>query len=230
MPLPTRCSRMRHCLTLPWLIPNRHNAWLALSEQESVTLQDSAVKRRRLIDKKCELINAQKELMGNEATDDAHLWTPKQLFNYAIRKSEQAEEKDDIVQVLVLALAVCTTFENDEEVRETALFVWFRAIIADTELWKQWLEEQTDLTEKFIRDLVLQNTVFGGLLQQTEDIDEWEQVSYKAIEDDVFVRLGELYPLFLDDGMQRLLRSVTSEDHEQSRGMSGEGGHAMFVS
>jgi hypothetical protein len=202
----------------------------SIVEQESVTLRHSAIKRRRLIDKKCEFVNAQKELMGNALTDNSRLWEPDRLLNYAIRKSEATEQRDDKVQALILALAVCTTFEDDEKIHEGALLVWFKAIVADATHWEGWLRNEPDLTDSMLRDLVLQNTVFGGLLQQSEDVDGWEDVTYNAIEADVFVRLGELYPLLLNGGMQRLLRSVTSEDHELSRGMSGEAGEAMMIS
>lgn len=202
----------------------------SIVERGASRTKDRVIKRRRLIDKKCELINAQKELIGDAATDDSHLWQPDRLLNHAIRNCEMVEEKEDKIQAFVLALAVCTTFEKDDEVYESALLVWFKAIVADTDLWETWLNNETDLTSLMLRDIVLQNTVFGGLLQQSEDIDGWKDVSYNVIESDVFEKLGKLYPHLLNGGMQRLLRSVTSEDHELSRGLSDKVDDIMMIS
>ena len=95
--------------------------------------------------------------------------------------------------------------------------IWYHAIVANVELWKAWLNGRMDLSDVALRDLVLQGTVFGGLFQQSVGVDEWKDVSFHAIESDIFSKLGELEPLFLDAGFCRLVRNATSDDRELTR-------------
>jgi hypothetical protein len=189
----------------------------AIVEQESTSLPEVAAKRRRAVDKKRELIYAQMQLLNDNSFDakDILVWEPKRLLNHAIRKSEDARDVSDKVYALELALSICSTSDNDDDCRANAMLVWLKAILADRSLWEHWLTTLSDLTEPSFLKNVLEETVFGRLYQRCEQAGEWENVSFRRIQDAEFVKLGELDSLLVHKGFQRVLRSVAKLPREE---------------
>ena len=205
-----------------------------IAEDETLSSNGAASKRRRLIEKKTELIKAQFMLFGN-VDPNSKVWDPKKLFDQALQKFDAAANKEDQVQACELALAICNSMEDDGEGRVAAQTVWLRAILVDDLLWKRWLSSEDDLASASLRVDVLHETVLGALLRLSFDTFEangWQSVMFgSVIDDEALQELAGVYPLLENEGMRRLLHSVTREEHrDSSHGMFyDEAGGEMMV-
>ena len=177
-------------------------------EAESSALKGEAAKRRRLIDRKRELAGAQRELLGEEEAETSKLLPPKQLLELALRAVDQKGDASEKASVCFVGLAICSALEESEAAVDGAVAVWCKVITADLEMWKKWLHTETNLADSRLRDVVLQNTAFGLLLDQTRELDsqDWENVVFQApvVEKRVLAALDPEGR----SGMNRLLRSV----------------------
>jgi hypothetical protein len=195
-------------------------------EQESMILKDGSSKRRRLIEKKRELINAQEELFGSDSSS-MHLWPSEKLLNHALRELEIAETKELRIKNALIALAISSSFESDEDLRKAAVRVWSIVILVDEVFWTNCLNDEADFASPELCDVVRENTIFGSLVEQSKGIENWEEVIYSpSMESFVLESLSRLNPRFLTKGMERLLRSVTSKEYD----CSGENEENMALS
>jgi Non-repetitive/WGA-negative nucleoporin C-terminal len=179
-------------------------------EEESVTLRDVARKRRLAISNKMELMDVQRELLGDDVVqrDTIRLWSSERLLDLALQKAEEQSELSDRVNALFLGLLVCTTLKSDAV--DGALAIWHKAICLDADVWKECVSLEIDLSSPSLCERLGDQTVFGALLQQLESGGDWESVAYPAIAEDLAARYGKNYPQLLQPGMQRLLHSVVS--------------------
>jgi Non-repetitive/WGA-negative nucleoporin C-terminal len=188
----------------------------SIVEEESPTLRDVARKRRRVINRHLELMQVQRDLLGDDSVqkETLRLWSGEQLLDLALRKADEQVDLNDRVDVLFLGLVVCTTL--DTYAIDGALDIWHKAIWMDVDVWKECVLVKTDLSCASLCERVGNQTVFGMLLQQPfGSVEDGESVSYAAIAEDLVARFGKTYPLLLQPGMQKLLHSVAtlSEGH-----------------
>jgi hypothetical protein len=179
-------------------------------ETESRTNGDTVMARRRRIDKTRELVNAQEELFGKSAAK-SRLWEPSHLVDYALDqlKDVDAEDKAEKIRVCFIGLAICASFESDEDCRNHAARVWWSVLMADGGLWAEWLRTENNLANTDLLNDVLQITVFGGLVQQADEVESWSEVVYgPKIERQVMEKVTSLDSSSAT-GMRRLLRSMT---------------------
>jgi hypothetical protein len=157
-------------------------------------------KRRKLIDRKLDLVKAQEILLGDS---EASLWSPDKLLSVALDRLEQ--EGEDQIQTAVIALAIAGA--SDDRLRMAAQ-VWSVCISADRNRWAEWLKAQDDLTDPQLRRTIIETTVFGGLWNEAKGQHE-EDVCYgNALESLVLERLG--LDVLENMEMRRLLHTVTS--------------------
>jgi hypothetical protein len=177
-------------------------------EKESHTQGDIVMARRKRIEKKRELVNAQEELFGKTAAE-SYLWKPGHLVDYTLDQLKHAEDKAEKIRCCFIGLAICASFESDKESHDYAARVWGSALMADGDLWAEWLRTETNLANPELVDEALQRTVFGGLVQQAdEQVDSWGQVVYgPEIERQVLEKMASL-DASSATGMRRLLRSL----------------------
>ena len=165
-------------------------------------------KRRKLVDRRLELVTAQELLLGN--SDEAIL-SPERLLSLALDKLElethvSLEEK---VQTAVVALTIAGV--SEDRIRLSAQ-VWSAAISADRERWMEWLQTQDDMTDPELREIILESTVFGGLWNEVQGQHE-EDVCYgNAMDNLVLERLGVDGALSAME-MRRLLQFVTTPEN-----------------
>ena len=177
-------------------------------ERETRTRGDVVGLRRQRIEKKMELVNAQQDLFGDEASK-YQLWEASSLIDYTLEQLKQAGNTSDKIQACFIGLAICSSFESDEASHEHAATVWWNALMADSALWGQWLRNETNLTDKELAEEVLQRTVFGGLFQQSEEVESWGEVLYgPKLESDIIEKMAQ-QDESAAAGMRRLLRSLT---------------------
>jgi hypothetical protein len=195
-------------------------------EQESTTLKDGSLKRRRLIEKKRELINAQEELFGPNSSA-MHLLPSEKLLNHALREFEVAETKELKMKNALIALAVSSSFEADEDLRKAAVRVWSVVILADEVFWSNCLNDVADFASPELCDVVTESTVFGSLVEQSKGVESWKEVMYSpSMESFVLESLSRVNPRFLSKEMERLLRSVMSKEYD----ISAEDEESMAIS
>ena len=183
----------------------------SIVEEELLTSRDMTRKRRQAMNRKMELMQAQRDLMGVDAVqkDTLRLWTSERLLDFAMDKAEKQTHRNDRSEALFLGLFVCTTMETDHEVSEGAITIWHKAICMDAEFWNKCLASESDLVCPILCERIVNQTIFGGLLQMSHVLQmDWESVTYNSIADDLVARYGKPYPLLLKPGMQRLLHSV----------------------
>jgi hypothetical protein len=158
-------------------------------------------KRRKLIDRKLDLVKAQEILLGDS---EASLWSSDKLLSVALDRLEQSDDEDKI-QTAVVALAIAGA--SDDRLRMAAQ-VWSVCISADRSRWTDWLKTQADLSDPQLRQKILGTTVFGGLWNEAQGQHE-EDVCYgNAIESLVLERLG--LDVLESMEMRRLLHTVTT--------------------
>ena len=172
----------------------------------------SASQRSNAIEKRLELVDAQRILMqGDENSLNSRLQTPEELVNLALKKLQEALSTDDKVIYGTVGLAVCTALvrktAGDDSRTDSAANIWAACLRLDSHQFKRWLQQETDLTNATLRDTVLKDTVFGVLLEECRKDSALAEVTYgRHIEKAVMDRIstGEAPSLV------RLLRSVTA--------------------
>ena len=99
-------------------------------------------KRRKLVDRQLELVQAQKMLLGEDS--DEALLSPDRLLSLALSKLELETHvaMEDKVETAVIALAIAGA--SDDRIRLAAQ-VWSECISADRERWMEWLQTQDDM-------------------------------------------------------------------------------------
>ncbi|GKY90293.1 hypothetical protein MPSEU_000003400 [Mayamaea pseudoterrestris] len=183
----------------------------AIVEKESAFHKESAVKRRDLIDKKRELVNAQELLLeGGEENTPSYLLPPHHLLDLAMRRLGTATSLDDKVHVCFTALAVCASMETPVECSKNAITVWTRAIADDHLLWKEIIVKENDLSAPHVRTLVQEETVFGGLVQACVNTGAaWANVQFgPVVESEVLSKL-DIQDAQIKLELPRLLHSAS---------------------
>lgn len=179
---------------------------------------DIVQRRRCLIDNKADLIYAQQKLLGTNCAPSDTPWEPQQLLQYAL---EHTDQFDDKVEALEIALSVCACIRDEYEAQECAQTVWLQAIMLDDHRWKAWLQNEDDLSSWTLCTDVLQQTVFGGLLQICKDLENCPHVQFITYLDDTTIlhHLSDRYPLLKNEGMLRLMRSVIHKNFDNTTAM-----------
>jgi hypothetical protein len=171
-----------------------------------------------VIDKKLELIHIQKQLMIEDTSPSSHdftqLWSAERLIDLTIQKAQQhCTDVTDKVAMLIHGLGACVTLDSISEMRDNAIVVWLNVIRMDLNFWKVHVTGQSDATLQSLTRSVLDTTAFGGLLQESDGINEWKDVSYVAVEDAVMERLFHIDPELMNLGLQRLLSTTSRSLH-----------------
>lgn len=147
------------------------------------TSVDKAESREKEIELTLELVGVQKELLGNspDATDsqqDQHLWSAIRLHALALEKVDQAvafesrsnSVKENATRFCYMGLLVSITFEDPVAQRSHAVEVWTKSIVVDWDSnWAGWIRNENDLSSVDLADAILDQTVFGSLLQECDD-------------------------------------------------------------
>jgi hypothetical protein len=195
-------------------LPDTLTALSGASLANRMVENEHVSKRRRTIEKKRELAIAQEELFGEAAAQESSLLTPDELLDHALEKFEEAKDPPEKAEIGLIGLAICSAFESPDACKENAVKLWCAAIAADTTKWQDWLNTETNLTDAHLCDLIRQRTVFGNLLDLTEEemqSESWENVAFPQIEQLV---LSALDSSGSGSKMHRLLRSVAAvESH-----------------
>jgi len=162
-------------------------------------------KRRKMVDRRLELVEAQKLLLGD--VDEA-LLPPERLLSLALDKMElethvSLEEK---VQTAVIALAIAGA--SADRIRLAAQ-VWSACIFADRERWMEWLQTQDDMEDPQLRETILETTLFGALWNAVLGTYEEDVLYGNAMDNLVLDRLGVDGALGAME-MRRLLHFVTT--------------------
>lgn len=197
------------------------NAIVELEKGEAP--EDIVLARRRRIDQQAELINAQTVLLGENADADAPLWEPMRLFEYALQQMDAAQSRDAHVEFCETALAICTALENTNDQLVCAQNVWLRSVIADADRWTYWINSEPDLTAPHLRTTILDETIFGQLLQTSARNTDagWQHVWFRSAfgmddEDDATWRqIAQHHPLLRNPSMLRLLQIVSKEGRDE---------------
>jgi hypothetical protein len=135
-------------------------------------------------------------------------WPPKQLIDMSLEQLEFASTKEDRLRLCLIGLAVCASIgEIESEASEQAARVWARSLELDAKSWMRWISTHQDLTDSNLRQLALDSTVFGALVQECRKDESLKEVAYgRHIEANVMKHLGKNIHAA---EMARLLRSVT---------------------
>ena len=141
--------------------------------------------------------------------DFTKLWSADRLLDLAIQNAQQLSDVNHKVAMLVLGLTVCITFDNIKEMQDNAILFWMNVILMDVDFWREHVTGQSDAVFRSMARVVLDTTVFGGVLKETEGVDGWNDVSYDAVEDAVVERLYDIDSNRMNLGLRRLL-SITS--------------------
>jgi hypothetical protein len=126
-------------------------------EQEShssSTQGDIVTARRQRIEKKRELVNAQEELFGKTAAQ-SQLWQPAHLVDYTLDQLKHAGDMSEKIRACFIGLAICASFESDQESHDYAARVWWSALMADGDVWSEWLRTETNLAHSELVDKAL---------------------------------------------------------------------------
>lgn len=175
---------------------------------ESPMHKTDSMKVHRTIEKKRELVMAQKELMGDSENP---LEPPHRLIQFAVEKIGQVAESSDKAHVCMIGLAIATAFDTSAEMEENATSIWCKAIIANELSWQKLLNQEVDLSDSTLREKIFSDTVFCQLLELVDDdqSEDLVRISYRnpRIENRV---LGALDPSGsnIAPKMQRLLQSA----------------------
>jgi hypothetical protein len=163
-------------------------------------------KKRKLVDRRLELVKAQELLLGDGA--DEALLSPDRLLSLALDKMELETHVaiEDKVQTAVIALAIAGA--SEDRVR-LAAEVWSACISTDRERWMQWLQMQDDMEDPILRASILETTLFGALWTAVQSEHDADVLYGNAMDSLVLERLG------VDDAlgameMRRLLHFVTT--------------------
>ena len=197
-------------------------------ELPSPLAREAAMRRRRIINQEKEMVNVQKELMLDHHSDDTtsrdftKLWSADRLLDLAIHRAQQQSDINDKVAKLMLGLAACTTFDNINQKRESATSLWVEVVAMDLEFWNEHVTGQSDAIFGSMTSLVLDTTVFGGLLKELDnepdESGEWKYVSYESVEALLLERWQEIDRQLTSSGLNRLL-SITNRALRNNKGV-----------
>ena len=76
----------------------------------------------------------------------------------------------------LFAVAVSTTFDDDNSVRDAAQLVWVRAITTENAKWKHWLGSP-NLNSLDLFHTILDMSVYGKLLSASREETSWVDIS-----------------------------------------------------
>jgi hypothetical protein len=175
---------------------------------ESLVQADESMKLHRNIEKKRELVMAQKELIGDTENP---LQPPHRLLQLALQKVDQFTDSADKAHACMIGLAIATAFESNSEMEEKAMSVWCKSIVSNEAAWQRLLNQQVDISDSTLREKLFADTVFCQLLELVDDdqSEDLERISFRNLRIENMV-LGSLDPSGSDIApkMQRLLRSA----------------------
>jgi len=194
------------------------------------TPNEKTAARRQAIDQQSELVNASFALFGrSENARSKPFQGSSQLLDEALKQFDAADSRKIQEEKCFTALAVCTGINDDILASAGAQTVWVKVILADTDRWKNWVHTETDYTSPTLHETVLQETIFGVLLQASESTPGWQKFSFRSVvSDEDMHQLQGAYALFRQEGMRRLLQSVTS-NQSADRGVAETGADLMIV-
>jgi hypothetical protein len=214
-----------------------HTASLAntIVEQESSFAGDSdgIAARRRCIDQRADLIQAQQALLGENNPQD-RLWDATALLDHALQQLDQVQARDEYLELCETALVLCTTLDDVNASREYAQHVWVRALTVDAPRWTHWIHYYggggaVEPPREDLGQEILQETIWGRLLQSTTLANGnalSQCVGFRSVllEDDndgAWKQWARANPLLRQPGLRRLLQNVMAlvvvEDESQRR-------------
>ena len=183
------------------------------TRNESVSRRQAAIENRR------NLLQAQKELcqgQENLSGDNAQLLPAEKLIEIAMDNLQTASSKDERFQICYIALSVCAAM--DESSAEYSAYVWSQSLHLDWNLFSGWIQTEQDLSSPQLRQEVLEETVFGALMEECYNEPKLRQVTFgRHIENLVMDKLGEKK---VRKEMLRLLHSVASNTETSVSGRS----------
>lgn len=143
-------------------------------------------KRRKIVDRRLELVKAQELLLGNV---DEELLSPERLLSLALDKMELETHvpMEDKVQTAVIALAIAGA--SEDRIRLAAQ-VWSACIVADRDRWMEWLQTQDDMEDAQLREIILETTLFGALWQAVQGEHDTDVLYGNVMDTFVLERLG----------------------------------------
>ena len=163
--------------------------------------------RSQWIEGKLDLVNAQESLEG---TLDGPPKSADDLMGVALEKLTDTGiiSVEDRVRCAIDALAVCNAIEEGSASFDYTAQVWAEALRLDEAKWTHWLKTRGDLTSPELKMSMMQDTVFGALLQECRQEPNMSSVTYgRHIESAVLEKIGNGNPL----EFSRLLRSATAD-------------------
>ena len=163
-------------------------------------------KRRKLVDRQLELVQAQNMLLGEDSNEA--LLSPDHLLSLALSKLELETHvaMEDKVETAVIALAIAGA--SDDRIRLAAQ-VWSECISADRERWIEWLQTQDDMENPQLRENIIETTLFGQLWNAVQGGHDEEVCYGNAMDNLVLERLG-VQDVLGAMQMRRLLNFVTA--------------------
>ena len=188
------------------------------NKREMVKQRGEAIENMR------ELAHAQEQLLDEEdARNRGYHWSAESLLEYAMEKVDRLDkdDRDGKAKTCFTALAVCASLDNSApEVKKTAAAnVWYKALMADWDLLDQilrgggdswWSSDRYSGDGGMVREM-LQQSVFGKLVEECDKISSLEHVSIDTVMERFIVeKLVGNGQLSERSSIHRLLRSVLS--------------------
>mmetsp|Transcript_2053 Transcript_2053/g.3755 ORF Transcript_2053/g.3755 Transcript_2053/m.3755 type:complete len:640 (+) Transcript_2053:1-1920(+) len=174
-----------------------------------VASQNQKVQQRQQeIEKKFELVSAQKQLLGDEVGKKGDsLLSSDELVELALEKLGDTFETDEKVRLALVGLAVCTSIEDTKAVYENISRIWAECLLADGAKWSDWAFGGAPL--EIVREEASTDTVFGLVLEECRREKSLSKVTYgRHIEGAVIDRVADDNR----EGFIRVLRSFATPD------------------
>lgn len=164
--------------------------------------RERAMERRPVIEKKQNLL----QILFRFDTKPKMFLTPASALNKAMKRICD-ESVSNNIDDFSIALEICSTFDSDDDAKEAALMVWTKAILADKETYLRWIDRETDLTASHIQKEVRKSTIFGQLMEYSDD----SAVAWTNAWDDI----RDVDDLFNQFQLRRLIASYCKSFHSQ---------------
>lgn len=156
--------------------------------------RESAKKRSSAIEKKQDLL----QILYRFDPKPKLFLSSTTALNKAMKKL-CGEDVSHNVDDYSMALEICSTFDSNDDATKAALMVWTKALLADKETYLRLVDMETDLTAPHIHEEVRKSTIFGQLMEFSDD----SAVAWSSSWDD----LQELDDLFTHIQLRRLIAS-----------------------
>ena len=177
----------------------------SLVQHDSEAVRGGSTFREKTIEKIRERANAQWELYGEtKEAESQPLKSAEELLDYAIAHLDRQATVELKVLTGVRALAVCTTLDTTDEIRDSAVRVWLEALRVDYKYFKQFVFSSATIEVSKIQS----NTVFGGLYMEALHTPDWDS----SVKLESSVLDGVLEEISPEDraGLSLLVRALSS--------------------